>query len=449
MPIDELLLSWRRDLSNADCAIARALNDRAIWDENMVQQLTRGIVERNSGLRNQISALRAADLVEAAEKVARERGAGVLAERDLVVALSATAQQSLMNAAVRADRFVERVIADGEDGDSATSAQRAEPTGPVSAVGHPASAAAALDDQTHDVFLAHASEDKDAVVRPLALALQAHGLTVWVDEYEITVGDSLRRTIDRGLTMSRFGVVVLSPAFFRKEWPQKELDGLSARELDGLEVVLPVWHQLSREDVLARSPLLADRVGVRTSDGIERVADELARAMGRGGSGRSMSVSRARTRSVLRIDYRPRENAFAQEYWADAPHRLFGRGYRVAVTNTGERTLEGVRLLLKKVKEQPYKPIYLRLDGDGPPFTRSLDGVRLDPRGSVLFDVCFRNHENREEIQFLYASTVDPNLRPPRDYSLVLEAQARDVRPRTARFTCFLEGAQLRFRRQT
>jgi hypothetical protein len=90
--------------------------------------------------------------------------------------------------------------------------------------------------------------------------------------------------------------------------------------------------------------------------------------------------------------------------------------------------------------------MYLRLDGDRPPFTRSLEGVRLDPKGTALFDVCFRNHENREQIQFHYASDQDPNLRPPGNYVLELEAQARDARAVAGEFDLWLEGEELRLK---
>src|SRR2546423_359737 len=80
-----------------------------------------------------------------------------------------------------------------------------------------------------DLFISHASEDKDDVARPLADLFIQKGLKVWYDEYTLIVGDSLRRSIDRGLAGSRYGLVILSPHFFEKEWPQKELDGLVAR----------------------------------------------------------------------------------------------------------------------------------------------------------------------------------------------------------------------------
>lgn len=78
-----------------------------------------------------------------------------------------------------------------------------------------------------DVFVSHASEDKD-FVRKLVTALESAGLLVWFDEMMLQAGDSLRRSIDRGLSKSEYGVVVLSNNFFAKEWPKKELDGLIA-----------------------------------------------------------------------------------------------------------------------------------------------------------------------------------------------------------------------------
>ncbi|WP_263383383.1 toll/interleukin-1 receptor domain-containing protein [Granulicella arctica] len=131
------------------------------------------------------------------------------------------------------------------------------------------------------VFISHASEDKEAFAKPLAEELKLRGLDVWYDEYTLTVGDSLRRRIDEGLSRSKFGVVILSKAFFEKEWPQRELDGLAAREINGVKVILPVWHGVDQRDVLAFSPTLADRLGVSSVKGIPEVVTQLLAAMNR------------------------------------------------------------------------------------------------------------------------------------------------------------------------
>ena len=132
-----------------------------------------------------------------------------------------------------------------------------------------------------DAFICHASEDKEDFVRALAEGLRARGLKVWYDEFTLTLGDSLRRSIDRGLARSRFGVVVISPDFLRKEWPQKELDGLVAREVAGVKVILPVWHKITGDEIRRISPTLADRLTVSSDRGLAHVITELMRAIER------------------------------------------------------------------------------------------------------------------------------------------------------------------------
>lgn len=128
-----------------------------------------------------------------------------------------------------------------------------------------------------DVFICHASEDKDGLVRDLAHSLRGEGLTVWYDEFEMQIGDSLRRKIDAGIATCRFGLVVFSPAFFAKNWSQYELDGLVSREMTGKQIILPLWHQISKDEVIAQSPSLADKVAIRTSDfTVDEIAAEIA-----------------------------------------------------------------------------------------------------------------------------------------------------------------------------
>ena|SRR5688572_26928699 len=129
----------------------------------------------------------------------------------------------------------------------------------------------------YDVFISHAAEDKDEIVRPLATALVEKGLRVWYDEFALKLGDSLRRKIDAGLANSSFGVVVLSHAFFAKNWPQYELDGLVTREMTGQQIILPLWHRITKAEVIARSPSLADKLARSTSDfTIDEIANEIS-----------------------------------------------------------------------------------------------------------------------------------------------------------------------------
>lgn len=133
-----------------------------------------------------------------------------------------------------------------------------------------------LDARDFDVFISHASEDKDEVVRPLAEALRQGGLVVWYDEFELRIGDSLRRKIDSGLARSRFGVVVLSHDFFRKGWTNYELDGLVTRAISGEQVLLPIWHNITKKEVIQYSPSLADKLARNTATHtVEEIAAEI------------------------------------------------------------------------------------------------------------------------------------------------------------------------------
>lgn len=115
-----------------------------------------------------------------------------------------------------------------------------------------------------DIFISHASEDKNSFVAPLANALSAFGVNVWYDEFELKLGDSLSRSIDAGLARSNYGLVVLSPAFMSKKWPDYELRGLTSREIAGGKVILPVWQNVSFDQVVAFSPTLADKLAIKS-----------------------------------------------------------------------------------------------------------------------------------------------------------------------------------------
>lgn len=123
-----------------------------------------------------------------------------------------------------------------------------------------------------DVFISHASEDKEAVAMPLAKALEGAGVKVWLDQDQLRIGDSLRASIDEGLAKSRFGVVIISASFLGKQWPVRELNGLMALEEDGHKVILPVWHGVTKSQVAEHSPILADRLAADTIRGVAYVA---------------------------------------------------------------------------------------------------------------------------------------------------------------------------------
>ncbi|GIU19376.1 hypothetical protein TUM4261_41270 [Shewanella sp. c952] len=144
---------------------------------------------------------------------------------------------------------------------------------------------------TWDVFISHASEDKEEVAIPLAQLLMAEGFKVWLDKTELFVGDSLREKIDEGLTRSQFGIVILTHDFFSKGWPKSELDGLFSREIGGEKVILPVWHNIDLEEIREYSPLIAGRIAANTKTGLKEVKEQILSAITK--VGRKESIAKA------------------------------------------------------------------------------------------------------------------------------------------------------------
>jgi hypothetical protein len=186
----------------------------------------------------------------------------------------------------------------------------------------------------YDAFICHAFEDKETLVRPLAEALRLENVAVWYDEFTLKLGDSIRRALDKGLRQSRFGIVVLSKAFFEKKWPQYELDGLAEREIKGEDkVVLPIWHGVTHGDVMEYSPSLADRKAVSSSEGISKVLDEILDVVHPQGS----PLIAARD-TLIKWGVKP--PVITDEYWlhvVEASNRLPGYGAYIPDESTWNR----------------------------------------------------------------------------------------------------------------
>lgn len=121
-----------------------------------------------------------------------------------------------------------------------------------------------------DVFLCHAWDDRSGVAKELHDMLEAKGASVWFSEKDVALGSLLLREIDKGLANSRIGIVLVTPAFLRRVAgagiADKELAALLARDL-----LIPVVHDTTFEELRDVSPLLGSRSGLSTSE--ESLAD--------------------------------------------------------------------------------------------------------------------------------------------------------------------------------
>lgn len=130
-------------------------------------------------------------------------------------------------------------------------------------------------------FISHDSRDKDVLVRGLANKLTTMLCPVWYDEYSLVPGQSLRESIETGLKECPKCVVVLSKNFFSNPgWTKKEFDSVYTREiLQGKRVMIPVWLDVTKEQVYEYSPALLDTVGIPATLGVDEVARRLFNAI--------------------------------------------------------------------------------------------------------------------------------------------------------------------------
>ena len=114
-----------------------------------------------------------------------------------------------------------------------------------------------------DIFICHAGEDKEEIVRPMVESFNQAGISCWYDEAEIKWGDSVVQKVDDGLASSRYVIVVFSINFIQKNWPQRELNSVLNQEATTGEVkVLPllVGSQEEKRQILNQYPLLNDKL---------------------------------------------------------------------------------------------------------------------------------------------------------------------------------------------
>lgn len=135
--------------------------------------------------------------------------------------------------------------------------------------------------EEYDVFISHASEDKAGFVDALYSELQKAGIKVWYDAISMTWGDSLRSKIDNGLKKSKYGIVIISKDYIKKGWTQYELDGLFQREMTDGKTILPIWHNITKQEVQDFSPTLAGRLALNSASMTPaEIANELKKILG-------------------------------------------------------------------------------------------------------------------------------------------------------------------------
>lgn len=115
-----------------------------------------------------------------------------------------------------------------------------------------------------NAFISHDSRDKELIAKVVAEGLSSRLCTVWYDEYSLSVGQSLRANIEKGIKEAKKCILVITPNFLTNPgWTKKEFDSIFTREIIFDEkIILPIWNNVTKKDVYNYSPSLADTVAL-------------------------------------------------------------------------------------------------------------------------------------------------------------------------------------------
>lgn len=127
----------------------------------------------------------------------------------------------------------------------------------------------------YDAFISHAVEDKMPIANELCAKLERAGLKIWYSGKELGIGDSIEKTIQKGLNRSRYGIVIFSPTYLAKNWTIREFYTLLSKEIEEHKVILPVLYNITLDDLKNKDLVMADRFAVNADRGIDFVAERL------------------------------------------------------------------------------------------------------------------------------------------------------------------------------
>lgn len=110
--------------------------------------------------------------------------------------------------------------------------------------------------EMYDVFICHASEDKNTIAIPLYEELRKLGINVFLDQEAIQWGDSIIDKINTALKQSKKVVAILSDNSIEKSWPQKEINAVLSQEINSNETKLLPLIFGNEDEIASKFPYL-------------------------------------------------------------------------------------------------------------------------------------------------------------------------------------------------
>uniref|UniRef100_UPI004055A306 toll/interleukin-1 receptor domain-containing protein n=1 Tax=Candidatus Electronema sp. TaxID=2698783 RepID=UPI004055A306 len=142
----------------------------------------------------------------------------------------------------------------------------------------------------HDAFISYAVEDNDFAAK-IAHTLQANGLSVWFAPLNLTVGDKLLDSIEKGLKNSRSGILVLTKQYLNKKWTSHEMDILIRQHVESGKLILPIWLGVDKKQIEERHITLSGIIGISETKDFSFVVSKLVKALSNGAANRGVIPS--------------------------------------------------------------------------------------------------------------------------------------------------------------
>lgn len=168
-------------------------------------------------------------------------------------------------------------------------------------------------------FISHASPDKPTV-RRIARELEIYGCSVWLDEADIRVGDSIPEKVSEGLATSDALILAYSTAATKSRWVARELYAFFMSAMRSGKLILPC-----KLDDAAAPQILADIKYADFSDsfsaGMDGLILSIEQAFGTQNEQSRYGASPGKARQIamsLRNQINPHERARCYRTWVVA-----------------------------------------------------------------------------------------------------------------------------------
>jgi len=131
---------------------------------------------------------------------------------------------------------------------------------------------------SYNAFFSYADEDKQ-IATELVGALKANGFKIWYAPMSLSVGDKLLDGIEEGIKKSDSAILLISKDYLEKKWTNYEMDSFIRLNIEKDKKILPIWHNVEKQDVEKRFTALSGILALNTNMGVQYLVSNLTKKL--------------------------------------------------------------------------------------------------------------------------------------------------------------------------